>query len=507
MEGSTINNTKILFNIPENNFDKNLSLIMEEEEFNCHYEGTDYLEVKIILIGVFASGIALISFMLNAFLVLVFSLNPKLRRSPLHYFGVLAILDLALALLYIALMAVPVYMDQFKLLWLYHLFVIYLRPMLTLSYFAMFASVLMIILATTERLLLTFEGKKIKKARKILERNRTQVTMLVMSIAFAYKLCTYFEIEVAENKNCKGFEQFEVISAVHEYNSNPLFRFVGYSNYKFWWMFFIRNLVDHIFPFFILIILNFHIIRALRRESKRTIILNQNNLKFNKQINCSQHSNNFCSFCNNIERLPSSLLLNCYEKDNNNSFKLIRESLKNKGWLKKNKKDKNNINKIEDQTQKKNLRAATRALISVVSMYLMSKVLQVAVTFFETFASEELSDEDIRPIYSYVNDVISILTLLSSALRFPVYCACNKPILIASRATLNRIFNRSTISAPKKKRKRYSTTSSFSDSSISSDIRSGWDNNPLNNSLIKINKKEENKNCRNGINLNIKNNF
>uniref|UniRef100_A0A1I8BZ89 Transposase n=1 Tax=Meloidogyne hapla TaxID=6305 RepID=A0A1I8BZ89_MELHA len=53
-----------------------------------------------------------------------------------------------------------------------------------------------------------------------------------MSIAFAYKLCTYFEIEVAENKNCKGFEQFEVISAVHEYNSNPLFRFVGYSNYK-----------------------------------------------------------------------------------------------------------------------------------------------------------------------------------------------------------------------------------------------------------------------------------
>lgn len=71
----------------------------------------------------------------------------------------------------------------------------------------------------------------------------------------------------------------------------------------------------------------------------------------------------------------------------------------------------------EEQAQKKNLRAATRALVSVVSMYLMSKVLQVAVTFFETFASDELIMEanfgDFRPLYSYVNDAISILTLLS----------------------------------------------------------------------------------------------
>jgi hypothetical protein len=135
---------------------------------------------------VFASGTALLSFMLNAFLVLVFAQSPKLRRSPLYYFGVLALLDLALALLYLALMSVPVYseqsptnhksapinlpfpqsVDQFRLLWLYHLFLLYLRPMLTLSNFAMFASVLMILLATTERLLLTFSGKKVNKARR-----------------------------------------------------------------------------------------------------------------------------------------------------------------------------------------------------------------------------------------------------------------------------------------------------------------------------------------------------
>uniref|UniRef100_A0A914NSF3 G-protein coupled receptors family 1 profile domain-containing protein n=1 Tax=Meloidogyne incognita TaxID=6306 RepID=A0A914NSF3_MELIC len=401
-----------------------------EEQSNCHYEGTEYIEVKFILIGVFASGLALISFLLNAFLVLVFALNPKLGRSPLFYFGVLAILDLALAMLYIALMAVPAYMDKFKLLWLYHLFVSYLRPMLTLSNFAVFASVLMILLATTERLLLTFEGKQIKKARKILERNRRQVTLFVISIAFTYKLCTYFEIELIENKDCEGFEQFEVISAVHAYNPNPLFRLFGADKYRFWMMFVIRNLVDHIFPFFILVILNFHIVRALRRESKR-VINHQNN--FNR--NCSQHSN-FCSSCllcnNNIQQ--NSLILNGYEKENNNaSFRSIRESLKNKSWLRNKNKKMININKIEDQTQKKNLRAATRALISVVSMYLMSKVLQVAVTFFETFSPERLTEEEFRPIYSYANDIIPILTLLSSTLRFPIYCVCNKPMLIATR--------------------------------------------------------------------------
>jgi len=46
-------------------------------------------------------------------------------------------------------------------------------------------------------------------------------------------------------------------------------------------------------------------------------------------------------------------------------------------------------------------------------MYLMSKVLQVAVTFFETFSPERLTEEEFRPIYSYANDIIPILTLLS----------------------------------------------------------------------------------------------
>jgi hypothetical protein len=41
-------------------------------------------------------------------------------------------------------------------------------------------------------------------------------------------------------------------------------------------------------------------------------------------------------------------------------------------------------------------------------------------------------------LYSYLNDIVSIMALLCSAIRFPVYMSCNRPIFIASINTLHR---------------------------------------------------------------------
>ncbi|KAL3099759.1 hypothetical protein niasHT_025281 [Heterodera trifolii] len=387
-------------------------------DIDCDYKGTDYLEVKILLIGVFATGLALLSFLFNAFFSLVFALNKRLRRSSLYYFGVLALLDLALAINYLALMSVPVYMDQFRLLWLYHLFLAYLRPMLCFSYFAMFASVFMILLATSERLLQTFSGRKIVKTRRILQRHRPQVTLLVMCLSFAYKMSIYFEIEVIEITNCTDFERFEVRSAVEGEE---------WKFYRFWWMFVFRNVIDHIVPFFLLIILNFFIIRALNREHIR-----------------ATHSFATAAASASALTLRGSSASSDDGRASAAAAAARRESFCPKGSGRR--LQRNALSLAEDNAQKKNLRSATRTLIAVVSMYLMSKVLQVAVTFFETFSTDEMIYEanygPFRPLYSYVNDAISILTLLSSTLRFPVYCACNKPILTASRATLHRLFGK-----------------------------------------------------------------
>ncbi|KHJ89216.1 hypothetical protein OESDEN_10965 [Oesophagostomum dentatum] len=72
-------------------------------------------------------------------------------------------------------------------------------------------------------------------------------------------------------------------------------------------------------------------------------------------------------------------------------------------------------------------------------MYLMSQSLQVVLTFWETFDRESLESEGLNVVYSYLNDIVSILTLLSSCLRFPVYCSCNRLISSASAATLAQL--------------------------------------------------------------------
>jgi hypothetical protein len=84
------------------------------------------------------------------------------------------------------------------------------------------------------------------------------------------------------------------------------------------------------------------------------------------------------------------------------------------------------------------LQDATLALVSIVSMYLMSQTLQIIITFWEALYRQSL-ENDFRIFYSYINDIISIMTLLSSCLRLPVYCACNPPIASAAAETLRHL--------------------------------------------------------------------
>lgn len=132
----------------------------------CQYLGTEFLEVKIYLICVFALIIAIFSLIFNSFFVIVFILNKSLRRTALFYFGVLAILDTFLAINYVLLMIVPVLMDYFEILPLYMLFLTYLRPLMLLSNWITFSSVLLIITATVERLLRTVQSIKFEPMKQ-----------------------------------------------------------------------------------------------------------------------------------------------------------------------------------------------------------------------------------------------------------------------------------------------------------------------------------------------------
>ena len=76
----------------------------------------------------------------------------------------------------------------------------------------------------------------------------------------------------------------------------------------------------------------------------------------------------------------------------------------------------------------------------------MSQTLQVIIIFWEVIDSRSL-EEDFGKFYSYANDIISIMTLLSSCLRLPAYCTCNRPIARASVVMLPRCIQKHCLKA------------------------------------------------------------
>ncbi|KAI6190225.1 G-PROTEIN-RECEP-F1-2 domain-containing protein [Aphelenchoides bicaudatus] len=334
---------------------------LEYQEPPCQYSGSEFLEVKIYLIAIFAFLIAIFSLISNSFFVIVFILNASLRRSALFYFGILAVLDAFLAVNYILLMVVPVLMDFYESLPLYHIF--------------LFSSVLLIITATVERLLRTIQSVKFDPMKHTMD-NRPLMCAICLIVAFLYKLPTFFEIHY-EEKNCTGFARYEIAAAHLAQN----------EDYRFWFMFVARNLVERIGPFFLLILLNFMIIRTLRRETQRFA-------KMDGSASCN------------------------------------------------------------DRLNKRSIRDATKTLVAVVTLYLASQSLQVFITFAEVFYRDFL-DGEFNDVYSYLNDIISILTLTCSAVRFPVYMFCNRPIFIASIDALHRFSKMFCGSRHKKQLKSY----------------------------------------------------
>uniref|UniRef100_A0A8R1HJ38 G_PROTEIN_RECEP_F1_2 domain-containing protein n=2 Tax=Caenorhabditis japonica TaxID=281687 RepID=A0A8R1HJ38_CAEJA len=254
-------------------------------------------------------------------------------------------------------------MDFYTYLPLWHIFLSYFRIVMTESNCALFASMLMIVLATTERFLKTFDGNAISFCRKFLERNRYLVSAFCIVLACGYKYVTYYELDVVHNEQCSGFDEYEIVAG--EYARNP--------TYRFYFMFLLRNTLDRILPFVILLTMNILIVRAVKGEERR---------------------------------------------------KLQKESVVSNGKA------------VSSKTHRRNVKDATRALISLVSIYLLSQSLQVFLTVWETINRSSLED-GFPIIYSYLNDIVSIFTLLASCLRFPIYFCCNRLIHTASIDTLH----------------------------------------------------------------------
>ncbi|EPB78640.1 hypothetical protein ANCCEY_02278 [Ancylostoma ceylanicum] len=76
---------------------------------------------------------------------------------------------------------------------------------------------------------------------------------------------------------------------------------------------------------------------------------------------------------------------------------------------------------------KARIRAATRTLVILVCTYLMSNLLSVIITIWEYLDSDSLFQKYL-PFYVLSVDTLSLLTIVASCLRLPIYVTC-QPLL------------------------------------------------------------------------------
>ena len=67
-------------------------------------------------------------------------------------------------------------------------------------------------------------------------------------------------------------------------------------------------------------------------------------------------------------------------------------------------------------------------LVFITCTYLACNLLNVIVTAWEFIDQDSLYTPEIRPFYTYSSDFVSLLTIVASAARLPIYYACNARI-------------------------------------------------------------------------------
>uniref|UniRef100_A0AC35TX90 G_PROTEIN_RECEP_F1_2 domain-containing protein n=1 Tax=Rhabditophanes sp. KR3021 TaxID=114890 RepID=A0AC35TX90_9BILA len=86
-----------------------------------------------------------------------------------------------------------------------------------------------------------------------------------------------------------------------------------------------------------------------------------------------------------------------------------------------------------------NIRSATRMLVLVTCTYLASNLPNVIIATIEVVDYDYLMTEEIRPYYTHICDMISLLTVMTCAARLPIYYACNLRIREEINIRLSRM--------------------------------------------------------------------
>ncbi|CAB3397964.1 unnamed protein product [Caenorhabditis bovis] len=221
-------------------------------EDSCSYTEPVYVRERFYMVAIFGTLVAIVNIIENTFLSIMLFKKKSYRSSHMLYLGLLAFFDVWMAIAYIPLMSLNLFVDYYKSVVLLRAWFMYMLPMITISHIAMTASSFLMVAASLERYVVTVHPTK----TKWLQRNRKCIAGFSIILGAACKFSQLFEMTIDYKQECYG--------TMREYqlSLSPLAQNPVYS----YWRIIFRTIFTILIPFFLLALINGRIVVVLSRN-------------------------------------------------------------------------------------------------------------------------------------------------------------------------------------------------------------------------------------------------
>ncbi|KAI6234871.1 G-PROTEIN-RECEP-F1-2 domain-containing protein [Aphelenchoides fujianensis] len=344
---------------------------------NCQLNSTEAADnLRVGLVGVVGTGLALTSLVENLILFYVFSTSRKLRRQNYANPVLLSCFDSIVSFCYILTSSMNVIAYRLASPSLVRTWASYMRFAYCLQasgHFSLTTANYLLVVASLERYLAngpmlkqTFQ----KRLLVLIVGNKPMVLALIVFLSFLFKATLYFETDTMIIPFCNDLENVIPIWLTNASDKTAAFRF---------WT---RKVCTIILPFLLLAFCNAHIVLHLRRKRKQ----------HEKAAPAQQPPT--------LQQQGRQLIQQRSTSSQQAGGR--RQSIKRR------------------YSEKKGVRIATRTLVMVVGCYLISNVCSFGMNVWEYFDMHLLRYEH---YYSYLlaSDVSVLLTIAGCALRLPIY--------------------------------------------------------------------------------------
>ncbi|CCG28068.1 G-protein coupled receptors family 1 profile domain-containing protein [Caenorhabditis elegans] len=228
------------------------SIATNDTDQECAYSEPVYVKERFWMVAIFGTAVCIINILENTFLSFMLFKKKSYRSSHMLYLALLAFFDVWMALAYIPLMSLNLFVDYYKSVVLLRAWFAYMLPMITVSHIAMTASSFLMVAASLERYVITCHPTK----NRWLSRNRMWIAAFAIFLGTTCKFSQLYEMEIEYLPQCMG--------TMREYQLN-LSALARYEIYGYWRVHF-RTIVTILIPFFSLAFINIRIVLVLSKN-------------------------------------------------------------------------------------------------------------------------------------------------------------------------------------------------------------------------------------------------